>query len=171
MKSCIPLGDENLKKEPLVDLEKVILKIAWDDLLAVPPSQLKWWERLCPLRKILYLEFDKSFLGVEPAKEMKLFPKRPPDGSLDCSARLMDSTTVLFQSRYRNETESAQTYSFKTERITKSSMELSLQRGFTFGQSLELDVKIPAGIPGCEVSGKLGGQMQWAFQRGKVCGV
>ena len=36
------------------------------------------------------------------------------------------------------------------------------------GQNLELDVKMPTGVEGCEVSGKLGGQLQWSFARGKV---
>ena len=170
LNNCIPEDPlDNFHEEPLVDLERVIWKCALDQLKLVPPAQLSWRERLCKIQDVVTLEVDKSFLGIQPSSEMVLYPKKKIGGAdLDAPETLESGTTVLFQSRFRNDTDHAQVYSFKTERQTKSSLELSLQRGFTFGQSLELDIKLPTGVPTCEVSGKLGSQLQWSFQRGKV---
>ena len=152
-----------------MDLEKVIRKCAMEQVKLVPPADLTWKEKLRPLQTVLTLEVDKSFLGFQPAKEMTLYPRNPPNGGdHDIPTSMESASTVLFQSRFRNDTSHVQIYSFKTERQTKSSLEISLQRGFSFGQSLELDVKLPTGLPDCEVSGKLGSQLQWTFQRGKV---
>ena len=97
---------------------------------------------------------------------MTIYPRKAQNGEdMDVPGALDSGTTVLFKSRFSNETETPQVYSFKTERQTKSSVEMSLQRGFTFGQSLEMDIKLPTS---CEVSGKLASQLQWSFQRGQV---
>ena len=171
LERCIPEEEpfDNFSEEPLIDLEKVIKKCAMEQVKLVPPAQLSWREKLCPLSSILRLDVDKSFLGIQPSREMTLYPRKPANGGdLDMPTSQASGTTVLFQSRFRNDTRHPQIYSFKTERQTKSSLELSLQRGFSFGQSLELDVKLPTGLPDCEVSGKLGSQLQWTFQRGKV---
>ena len=152
LECCIP--EENFGEEPVIDLEKVIRKCAMEQVKRVPPARLSWWEKLCPLKSILRLDIDKSFLDIEASREMTL-DELTPQPSV---------TTVLFKSHFRNETDTEQIYSFKTEKQTKSSLELSLQRGFTFGQTLELDIKLPSEL----VSGKLGSQLQWTFQRGKV---
>ena len=120
------------------------------------------------------LEVDKSFINIQHPDTLTLKPRSEGPGNADLGLpvpnefQALQATTILFQSHFQNDTESKQTYSFKTERQTRSMVELSLQRGFTVGTTLDLDAKIPTGIKGCKVSGKLGGQLQWRFTKGKV---
>lgn len=161
------------KEEPLADLEKILQKLAWRAIKRDPPRSLKISERLCNLEKVLELEVDKSFISVTHADTLTLQPRAKfghaaANFNLPLPKEAPTGTTILFRSQYDNNTGSPQTYSFKTERHTRSMVEMSIQRGFTIGKSLELDVKIPTGVEGCDVSGKLGGQLQWSFNRGKV---
>ena len=165
---CVPLEPkpEN-KSEPVVDLEKVIKDIAWRELLELPPSNLSCRENMCRLEKVVRLDVDKIFLSLHPADTMKLEMRRSNVGGFSLP-EVAGGTTVLFQTQFKNRTKVTQTYSFKTERETRSMAEISLQRGFTLGTALDIDVKIPTGVKGCEMSGKLGSQLQWSFMRGKV---
>ena len=169
------------EEEPLVDLTEVLKDAAWGVVRAHPPRALSLGERVCGLNKVLTLDVDRSFLSVLHADTLDLQPRLVGGGAggaggggvtqpLPPPSDPPQGTTFLFQSQFHNDTTSRQTYSFKTERQTRSLVEMSLQRGFTLGQSLELDVKVPTGVKGCKLSGKLGGQMQWSFTRGKVSG-
>lgn len=53
---------------------------------------------------------------------------------------------VLFKTCFRNNTDSVQEYSFKTERTTQSAAEITVERGLTIGEELNLSIKTP-----CEV--------------------
>ena len=159
--------DVEHEDEPVVDLDRVIKDIAWRELRDFPPERLTWRERMCRLEKTVWLDVDKSFLSIHPSRTMRLEMRRSDSGGV-ALPQVSGGATVLFQSQYQNDTDVPQTYSFKTERQTKSMVELSLQRGFTMGSTLEVDMKIPTGIEGCGLSGKLGGQLQWNFTRGKV---
>jgi len=53
---------------------------------------------------------------------------------------------VLFKTCFTNNTDNVQEYCFKTERSTKSTCEVSVERGLTIGEELSLNIKTPCEI-------------------------
>ncbi len=67
--------------------------------------------------------------------ERDMFPLPHPSGQF--------RNVQLFRTKFVNSSEVQQEYTFKTERQTKSSCSISVQKGFTLGGNLNLEFALP----------------------------
>lgn len=167
-RSCLSLPSDRYEQKDYawVDLEEVIKKIAWRELKDFPPAGLTLAERCRPLTSVLALDLDKATIQVSVPKP----DKERSASSTTSIPKAENNVQVLFQSTFANKTGNNQVYSFKSERQTTSFVEISLQRGFTIGSSLDLEVKAPVGSDEETEGfrGRLGCRLQWSFRRGEV---
>lgn len=82
---------------------------------------------------------------------------------------------VLFKTSFRNNTEHEQEYSFKTERSTRSSCEVQIEKGVSYGEELGLSLTLPGDVleVGCGFSRELSvtNTVQESFEQELTWGV
>ena len=69
----------------------------------------------------------------------KLTKFRPPESRIPANFR----DVSLFRTKFVNSSNIKQQYTFKTERQTKSTCSISVQKGFTVGGTLNLEFSLP----------------------------
>ena len=92
-----------------------------------------------------------KFIFSEPSYDIIPFTK---SGQASSSSKTAHPTAprptvqpqILFKTIFRNNTEGEQEYSFKTERVTRSTATVCVEKGFTRGASFELKLKTPCEI-------------------------
>lgn len=77
-------------------------------------------------------------------KKVKIVHKEPE--YQDVNKPPEPKSNVLFKTTFRNHTDHEQEYSFKTERSTKSTCEVEVEKGVCYGQELGLSLKLPSEV-------------------------
>ena len=86
----------------------------------------------------------------------------PKDKSADDYRNL-----TLFRTKFVNSSDDKQRYTFRTERQTKSSCSLSVQKGYTLGATTNLEFALPTNAaPGVSYTE---GLHSWSYYQLRVC--
>jgi len=149
--------DLSRRKPPVIDLGHVIEEAAWKSLRV--PSCCGCRTHPCK-RKGLYLQIDWNYL--DRTDEVESFELVPSEASL--------RPVQLYRTQFKNFSGGPQNFTFRTERQTTSSMELTVQEGISVMGKFDLSFSLPSpSAPGGGGAGDsfkltsalLGGQVQW----------
>jgi hypothetical protein len=132
-------------KDPIVDIDALVKK--WVQKNNGRPN---FCERLTGK-----YELKVQWSAVEQSSSLHEFKLTRKQDSND---KIQSRKMCLFKTEFTNTTGSAQSYTFRTERQTKSTVRTSVQVGFSLGGSLNVPLGVPSvPAPGVEPLGMTGG--------------
>jgi hypothetical protein len=126
--------------DPVVDIEKRLVEYAWKNI--AHPTFL---DRLRKNRKFKlevnwgYLNISHQVTSFEPWTAGSMSPRTPRKDGKSITKRDL----CLFRTEFKNESNEAQNFTFKTERSTTSRCEVTILKGFRMGANLDLKIAIP----------------------------
>lgn len=130
-------GKRNESEDPIIDV---------DELICAEVSRTFGRPTFCErLSKKYKLEVQWSY--VETASCLRSFKITKKQGN---GSKIESRKMCLFKTEFTNKTGSTQKYTFKTERQTKSSAKVTVQKGFTLGGSLNVPLGLPS-VPAPDV--------------------
>jgi hypothetical protein len=129
------------RDDPLIDIERLLVDYAWNEL--AEPSLT---DRMMKNKKYK-LEVNWGYLHI--THHVKSF--EPWSGSLPLSGQRDDvrgnhvtrRDLCLFRTEFKNESNEAQNFTFKTERTTTSRCEVTLMQGLRMGANVDVKISIP----------------------------
>ena len=120
-----------------IDIQGIVEDWAWDYFRRKTSGERK-------LKKLL----EKEYISMEIDWKRVKFEHGPPE--YKPAPRKAGSGTpinnVLFETTFVNKTKKTQNYSFRTERVTKSSCEVQIEEGYTQGYEMSVTLKTPCEI-------------------------
>ncbi|XP_074662133.1 uncharacterized protein LOC141914747 [Tubulanus polymorphus] len=115
----------------IVNLDEVVESWAWDMFYTTASDKQK--------------KIPKDALALKINWKKVNFVHEGPDYE-DNKKSSKPQNQVLFKSNFTNETEQEQDYSFRTERVTRSTCEVFYEKGYSMGYEMSITLKTP-----CEV--------------------
>lgn len=129
-----------MSSDPVVDIQKLLVDYAWNEL-----AEPTCCDRLMKDRRYRlevnwgYLDISHHVTSCEPYSGCSMFPKQQPgDGG-----KIKKRNLCLFRTEFKNDSDEAQNFTFRTERTTTSRCEVSLLQGFRIGTNVDVKITIP----------------------------
>lgn len=180
------IGKRYSDREPMVDVEKLLLRYAWTEL-----SDANFVDRLFKNKKYL-LEVNWSYLDI--THQLSSFKIRDHPNCLMTSdegkdksntnvdkmrSKVMQRDLCLFRTEFHNSSENEQSFTLKAERKTTSRCDISIQRGFRLGSNVDVRFTIPStpnllsatnpeALDTCRITGGLSGELQVSKTTGQT---
>jgi predicted transcriptional regulator len=151
---------KDLGPDPIIDVDEILKKYCWRELVS-----LKFYERPSKFdMEVRWNCIDKTH------KLIKFKINKAEVGGLE--AKIQKRDLCLFRTQFKNHSKEEQSYTFKTERQTKSSVNVSVQKGFQVGGNLAVEFSLPGQqlVPGMDtvkMTGGLSGQLQLTKTKGE----
>ena len=148
------LLDKKGNQAKVVDIERPLIEHAWEKIAS--PTVL---DKVLKDQRF-ELGIDWNYANFE--HEFKRFKSRPVRDNGPNEVIPKKESLCLFRTKYENETDRVQKFTFKTERSTKTTASVSITKGFQLGGKLNLNFGLPTvsseNIQSCKVTGGLSGQ-------------
>ncbi|CAH1778108.1 unnamed protein product [Owenia fusiformis] len=120
-----------------VDIQSHIEDWAWNKFLKDPTRK----ERKLYDQQLVAMELDWKRVKFHDSP-----PVYDPEASAPGARTGVPTANVLFCTTFMNKTQDAQTYSFKSERTTRSSCTIEVENGYTMGMEMSVKLATPCEI-------------------------
>jgi len=127
--------------DPVVNIERLLVDYAWKEL-----AEPKCMDRLRKNRKFKfevnwgYLDISHRVISFEPFLEGLMCPLKKEKKQF---SDVIKRDLCLFRTEFKNESNEAQNFTFKTERTTTSRCDVTILQGFRLGANLDVKISIP----------------------------
>ena len=146
-----------------LDLEQIVTDWAWreyDTTANRRQRRLREKQKKNPGRKYINVTIDWSDVKFKDTTEWRALTEEKPEGmSGDSNAneaaggQMADfgksSASILFQTKFTNNTQDGQEYTLKTEKTTRSSCSTEIETSYTKGIEMSVNLKTPGEIFEC----------------------
>jgi hypothetical protein len=135
-------GSKSAPSDPLIDIERLLVDYAWNEL--AEPSLT---DRMMKNKKYKlevnwgYLHISHHVTSFEPWSSSSPLSGQRGDAKSDS---VVKRDLCLFRTEFKNESNEAQNFTFKTERTTTSRCEITLLQGLRMGTNVDVKISIPA---------------------------
>ena len=153
--SCFSVqsSDTDSAKGPVVDVDETLKKYCWKKLIL---PRLGMFERISALKNY---DLEVKWTNVVQNSELIEFRNRNKEKSGPLEKREL----CLFKTQFKNDSDVEQAYTFKTERQTKSTYAISMQKTIQIGGSAQVSFAVPVNL-----NFGLSGQFQFTETKGNT---
>ncbi len=146
-----------------LDLEQIVTDWAWREYDATASRRqrrLREKQKKNPGRKYISVHIDWSDVKFKDVTEWRALTEEKVDGNQgdananeEHGAQMADfgkaSASILFQTKFTNNTKDGQEYTLKTEKTTRSSCTTEIETSYTKGIEMSVNLKTPGEIFEC----------------------
>ena len=161
--SCLKGVRDDLGPDPIVDVDEIIKRYCWKELV-----ELKFFDRASKYEmEVRWNCIDKTH------KLIKFKVNKAAENENSLGDKIQKRDLCLFRTQFKNHSDEEQSYTFKTERQTKSSVNVSVQKGYQIGGNLAVEFSLPGqslvpGMDSVKITGGLSGQLQLTKTKGET---